>query len=97
MAKVQYTFDGLMNPLINALRQLGGSGTNQEINDKIAEIEKIPTKQLEVLHNAEKGGLTEIEYRLMWTRTYLKAFGIINNSSRGGVGFHRKRVSQLKR
>jgi restriction system protein len=27
--------------------------------------------------------MTEIEYRLMWTRTYLKKFGIIENSSRG--------------
>jgi len=35
------------------------------------------------LHNPEKGGMTEIEYRLMWTRTYLKIYGITENSSRG--------------
>ena len=27
--------------------------------------------------------MTEIEYRLMWTRTYLKKYGLLDNSSRG--------------
>lgn len=27
--------------------------------------------------------MTEIEYRLMWTRTYLKIYGAIENSARG--------------
>jgi restriction system protein len=38
---------------------------------------------LEILHNPTKGGMTEIEYRLMWTRTYLKKYGLIENSIRG--------------
>ena len=83
MATVKYKFDDLMNPVLQALKQLGGSGTNEEINNKVAEIAKIPSEQLEVLHNPEKGGMTEIEYRLMWTRTYLKKYGLIDNSSRG--------------
>jgi len=83
MATVKYKFDDLMNPVLQALKQLGGSGTNEEINNKVAEIAKIPSEQLEVLHNPEKGGMTEIEYRLMWTRTYLKKYGLIANSSRG--------------
>ncbi len=80
---MKYKFDDLMNPVLQALKQLGGSGTNEEINNKVAEIAKIPSEQLEVLHNPEKGGMTEIEYRLMWTRTYLKKYGLIDNSSRG--------------
>lgn len=83
MATVDYKFDDLMNPVILALKQLGGSGTNEEINNRVAEIVGIPSSQLEVLHNPEKGGMTEIEYRLMWTRTYLKKYGIIDNSTRG--------------
>jgi restriction system protein len=43
----------------------------------------MPAEQLEILHNPEKGGMTEIEYRLMWTRTYLKRYGVIANSTRG--------------
>lgn len=83
MTSIKYKYDDLMNPLIQALKLLGGSGTNEEINNKIAEIVNIPGEQLEVLHNPDKGGMTEIEYRLMWTRTYLKRYGIIENSSRG--------------
>jgi len=83
MTSVKLKFDDLMNPVIQALKILGGSGTIEEINDKVAELAKIPSEQLEVLHNPEKGGMTEIEYRLMWTRTYLKRYEIIDNSSRG--------------
>jgi len=83
MTSVKLQYDDLMNPVIQALKSLGGSGTNEEINNKVAELAKIPSEQLEVLHNPEKGGMTEIEYRLMWTRTYLKIYGITENSSRG--------------
>ena len=83
MTSVSYAYDDLMNPVIRALKLLGGSGTNEEINDKVAELLKIPAEQLEILHNPEKGGMTEIEYRLMWTRTYLKRYGVIANSTRG--------------
>ncbi|MDQ3006683.1 MAG: restriction endonuclease [Chloroflexota bacterium] len=83
MTSVKLQYDDLMNPVIEALKSLGGSGTNEEINNKVAEIAKIPSEQLEVLHNPEKGGMTEIEYRLMWTRTYLKIYGITENSTRG--------------
>jgi restriction system protein len=83
MASVQYKYDDLMNPVLKALKQLGGSGTNEEINEKVAEIVGIPADQLEVLHNPEKGGITEIDYRLMWTRTYLRRYGLIENSARG--------------
>jgi len=83
MPSVKYQYDELMNPVLQALRFLGGSGTIQEIDDKVAEIASIPPDQLDVLHNSTKGGMTEIEYRLMWTRTYLKKYGLIDNSSRG--------------
>ena len=83
MTSVKFQYDDLMNPVIQALKNLGGSGTIEEINDKVSEIVNIPSEQLEILHNPEKGGMTEIEYRLMWTRTYLKIYGIIENSTRG--------------
>jgi restriction system protein len=84
MPKLNYQYDRLMNPVINAIKQLGGSGTNEEINNRIIEMLDIPSNQAEVLHNEEKGGgLTELEYRLMWTRTYLKYYGILENSGKG--------------
>lgn len=77
------TYETLMNPTLKALKELGGSATIEELYDKVVEIAEIPDEQLEVLHNPEKGGQTEIEYRLGWTRTYLKVYGLIENSQRG--------------
>lgn len=85
MAEVDVpTFDELMNPLIKALKDLGGSGTIEEIDNKVIEVADLSDEQTEVLHKPEKGsGQTEVEYRLAWTRTYLKKYGILENSSRG--------------
>lgn len=77
------TFDQMMNPVIQALKTLGGSGTIEEINTRACEIAELSDEQLEVLHDPEKGGQTEVEYRLAWTRTYLKKYGVLENSSRG--------------
>lgn len=77
------TFDKLMNPVIHALKQLGGSGTIEEINNKATEIAGLTDEQLEVPHDPEKGSQTEVEYRLAWARTYLKKYGVLENSSRG--------------
>ncbi len=82
MAKMP-TYDRLMNPTIQALKALGGSGTIEEINSKVTELEDLSDKQLEVLHDPQKGSQTEVEYRLAWSRTYLKKYGIVENSSRG--------------
>lgn len=84
MAKIDIpTYDTFMNPVLLALNSLGGSGTIEEINNKASEIAGLSDEQLEVLHNLEKGGQTEVEYRLAWARTYLKNYGVIENSSRG--------------
>lgn len=78
------TFDTFMNPVIQALKSLGGSGTIEEIDNKVAEIVGLSDEQLEILHKPEKGGgQSEVEYRLAWTRTYLKKYGVLENSRRG--------------
>lgn len=77
------TFDRFFNPLIVALKQLGGSGTNEEIDARVAEIMNLSDEQLEVLHNPDKSSQTEVQYRLAWARTYLKKYGLLENSSRG--------------
>jgi restriction system protein len=77
------TFDQMMNPLIQALKNLGGSGTIEEIDNKVSEILELKDEQLEILHKPDTSSQTEIEYRLAWTRTYLKKYGILENSARG--------------
>ena len=80
---IQPTFDSLMNPLIQALRQLGGSGSIDEIYEKVVELENISEDVIAKLHDPEKSNQTEVAYRLAWARTYLKKFGLLDNSSRG--------------
>ena len=69
------TYDSLMNPLIQALRQLGGSGSIDEIYEQVVEIENISEDVIAKLHDPEKSNQTEVAYRLAWARTYLKKFG----------------------
>jgi restriction system protein len=73
----------LMNPLLIALHELGGSGSIDEIAQKVAEISDFSEELLNVPHNPEKSSQTEIEYRLAWARTYLKKYGLLDNSERG--------------
>ena len=82
MSKIP-TYDSLMNPLIRALRKLGGSGSIEEIYEKVVELEDIPEDVLSKIHNPEKSNQTEVGYRLAWARTYLKKFGYLDNSGRG--------------
>jgi len=77
------TFDGLMNPLLDALFELGGSGTIDEVYEKVIEMQNIDDELASVLHNPDKSNLTEIGYRMAWARTYLKKYGFLENSSRG--------------
>jgi restriction system protein len=77
------TFDSLMNPLLRALFDLGGSGSIGEIYEKVLELEKIPEDIVSMPHDPERSNTTEIAYRLGWARTYLKKCGLLENSSRG--------------
>ena len=76
------TFDELLIPTIKALQELGGSGSIEEINNKVYVIAEISDDVLQVRHG-EKGAVSEVDYRLAWSRTYLKKFGLLDNSSRG--------------
>lgn len=76
------TYDKMLIPTLEALKQLGGSGSIDEINEKVYEIEKYDEETLEAPHD-ENGVQTKVEYRLAWARTYLKKYGLLENSSRG--------------
>jgi restriction system protein len=68
-------------PTIQALQILGGSGTIEEIYDKVVQILNLPDKVLEIPHGSTSQ--SEVEYRLAWSRTYLKKYGLLQNSTRG--------------
>ncbi|MGK7890122.1 MAG: restriction endonuclease [Leptolyngbyaceae cyanobacterium] len=75
------TFDSMLIPTIEALQSLGGSGTIEEIYNQVAQNLNLPDEVLEVLHGSTSQ--SEVEYRLAWSRTYLKKYGLIQNSARG--------------
>ena len=66
------SFDELMQPAINALVSLGGSGSIAEIYEEVLELEGFSDEVTTVLHNPEKSSQTAVSYRLAWARTYLK-------------------------
>jgi len=82
MAEVPKYYE-LFNAVINALKALGGSGTIEEINQKVIEQEKFPAEILDVRHGDKESSKSEVEYRLAWARTYLKKYGLLQNSVRG--------------
>ena len=75
------TYDELVYPTIQALISLGGSGSNEEILEKVIELGKYPNDIEEVLNS--RGTMSLIAYRLAWARTYLKKVGGLDNSQRG--------------
>jgi restriction system protein len=77
------TFDKLMNPLIAALRDIGGSGSIEEIYERVIQKLKLSEEILSLIHDPNVSNQTELQYRLAWARTYLKKFGVLTNSTRG--------------
>jgi restriction system protein len=75
------TFDSMFVPTIKALQALGGSGTTEEIYEQVVQILNLSDEVLEILHGSTSQ--SKIKYRLGWSRTYLKKYGIIENSGRG--------------
>lgn len=67
-------------PILDALRQLGGSGTPSEVINKIAENLNISEKeQTELL----KSGVPRFGNQIAWARNYLKLEGFIDSSKKG--------------
>jgi restriction system protein len=74
------TYDGLFNPLLRALRELGGSASVAEQENAVARILKLTPEEEAEIH---RGNRTKLSYRLAWARNYLKRFGLLENSTRG--------------
>lgn len=74
-------FHEMLWPTLRAIKEIGGSGSIQEIDSKVVELARFTEEQQGVLHG--EGPQTEISYRLAWCRTYLKQVGALENSARG--------------
>ena len=74
-------YNELFNPTLDALHRLGGSGSIREIAETVIENAGLPDAVVHQLHG--EGPQTELKYRLAWARTYLKNYGLVENSQRG--------------
>ena len=73
-------YDDLFNPLLQAVRNLGGSASVAEQEDEVATILKLTDAEVSEIHRSNR---TKLSYRLAWARNYLKRYGVLDNSSRG--------------
>ncbi len=74
-------YDKLVEATFSALKNLGGSGKNDEINEEATRFLNLPDEVLDITHS-DSSSMSEINYRLAWARTLLKNYGAIENSAR---------------
>lgn len=76
----QAEFVRWFGPLLDALRDLGGSASPREAVDRIAETERVPS---ELLNAALKSGQSRFYNQVHWARQYLVWGGLIDSGKRG--------------
>ena len=72
--------DEMYDALLQALHKLGGSASISEMEDEVTKILNLSENDLNEIHRKNR---TKFSYRLAWTRTYLKNYGALENSSFG--------------
>lgn len=70
----------LFNPLLAAIKRLGGSASISELDEEVTKNLNLTEEEIARPHNDR---YTELEYQLAWARSYLKAYGLLDNSERG--------------
>jgi restriction system protein len=75
------TFDELMWPTVQALREMGGSASNEELLSKVVAVANLSDEVMAVSHT--DGRQPKVQYNLAWAKSYLKKAGALENSTRG--------------
>lgn len=73
-------FTKWFNPVLSALKDLGGSGRPKEVIEKIIKMESIPDT---VLEETLKNGTSKFNNQVYWARQYLVWEGLLDNSKKG--------------
>lgn len=74
------SYDMLFTPVVQALKRLGGSASIAELDEEVLKGLDLTPEEIALPHDERQ---TVFEYRMAWARTYLKKYGLLNNSSRG--------------
>jgi len=73
-------FIRFMRPILQVLKDLGGSGTAAEVADRAIELLKIPEEEQQAIL---KSGQSRVYNQVHWARYYLARTGYIDSSKRG--------------
>jgi restriction system protein len=73
--------EDLYVPTLRALRDLGGSASIDEIDDRVSELEGLTPEQLNLVYPTS--GASVANDRISWARTYLKIAGLVGSGGRG--------------
>lgn len=76
------TYKELMQPVLEVLQSLGGSGTVAEINERVITALRFTEEASFKIYEPDKSGHARIKTNLSWARSYLKKSGLIENSQR---------------
>ncbi|QCB56787.1 Mrr restriction system protein [Sphingopyxis sp. PAMC25046] len=72
---------GMMLVTVEALRDLGGSATIQELDERVIELEGVSEEEQSFSMPRDENR-PRVNYYLAWARTYLKRGGALENSAR---------------
>lgn len=75
-------YGDLIIPTLCALKALGGSGKNSEILNQIIIDLNLSDELTDIPHKGSESK-SELSYQADWARTYLRKYGVIENSDRG--------------
>lgn len=70
-----------VNPVLKALKSLGGSARPREVCDEV--IEQLNLHGSPILEETLKSGVSRFENKIAWVRQYLVSAGYVDNSVRG--------------
>lgn len=73
-------FTRFLKPIIEILRESGGSGTSSEVTDKVIERMKISDQEQSIIL---KSGQSRVYSQVHWARMYLVNGGLVDSSKRG--------------
>ena len=74
-------YTDLILPTFLALKELGGSGKNDEIQSSVIQDLGLSDEIVDFPHK-DSTSMSELSYQFAWARTYLKKYGVIENSAR---------------
>jgi len=81
-------------PTLQALDNLGGSGSNTEIYKQVIRLTGLSQQIIDEMHSFT---MSEVEYKLMWARTYLKNYGALESSRQGVWALTNKGAEMLRK